>query len=369
MASTSDFNTVDKSWIGGFAESKSAFAYPKPNLKSLPMLDNMANIPLLQRQQQVKWPEFSWETEVGVSESRCYTMFSPFISRIGYDRTGRVYSIICPQQGMWLGDKVCINIEVTVTGQRGWVDESNKSLAADMTVEAKIWLSPEQGEVGKMLWLLLQTFDKEFPLPIDKKHAIRVVTHKPGDADEPIFPLRDGESKPELFPIPSFAKHPEAWAVANLGVQIGEITKTHHPLVDEFNELLMKAFNVSSGNMLQTGNTLFWNVWFTAPEVVNQEEWQNHADKWRKSIQAHHGSPGGAGTAPRFFNGDPFEAKKDLSEEIGKELLAFLTKHKVGDFKEEVEDKAKELLGNNEQELKKISQKAKGFFSDLFDKE
>jgi len=108
------------------------------------------------------------------------------------------------------GANRCLNVEVTVTGQRGWVNESKKSLAADMTVEGKTWLSPEQGEAGKMLWLLLQTFNKEFPLPIDKKHAIRVVTHKPGNADEPIFPLRDGESDPALFPIPSFAKHPEA---------------------------------------------------------------------------------------------------------------------------------------------------------------
>jgi hypothetical protein len=241
-------------------------------------------------------------------------------------------------------------------------------MAADMTVEGKIWLSPEQGEVGKMLWLLLESFDKEFPLPIDKKHAIRVITHKPGDADEPIFPLRDGESSPDLFPIPDFARHPEANAVAHLGVQIGEIQKTHHPLVDDFNELLMKAFNISSGNMLKTGNTLYWNVWFTAPEVVDQQEWQDHADKWRESIQAHHGSPGGAGTAPRFFNGQPFENTKNVTEEMGKELLTFLTKHKVGDFKEEVEDKVKELLGHDEKELKKISKKAKGFLNDLLHK-
>ena len=32
-------------WIGGFSSSNPAFAYPNPNLKSLPMLGNMDNIP------------------------------------------------------------------------------------------------------------------------------------------------------------------------------------------------------------------------------------------------------------------------------------------------------------------------------------
>ena len=89
-------------WIGGFEESNSEFSYPKPNLASLPMLDNMANIDKLQRQQAVRWPEFSWETEKGNPDpKRCFQMFAPDISRLGYTDTGRVYSIICPQQGAY----------------------------------------------------------------------------------------------------------------------------------------------------------------------------------------------------------------------------------------------------------------------------
>lgn len=65
------------------------------------MLDNMANIDLLQRQQAIKWPEFCWETEKGnLNLKRCFQMFAPDISRLGYTDTGRVYSIICPQQGI-----------------------------------------------------------------------------------------------------------------------------------------------------------------------------------------------------------------------------------------------------------------------------
>ena len=67
-------------WVGGFAESNPEFAYPHPNLTSLPMLDNMANIDLLQRQQAVKWPEFSWETEKGSADPE--TVFSTL--RSGY---------------------------------------------------------------------------------------------------------------------------------------------------------------------------------------------------------------------------------------------------------------------------------------------
>src|SRR6185312_7317507 len=51
-------------WIGGFAQSNPAFAYPDPDLSSLPLLDNMDNIRLLERQQAALWPEFSWETQM-----------------------------------------------------------------------------------------------------------------------------------------------------------------------------------------------------------------------------------------------------------------------------------------------------------------
>ncbi len=49
---------VPPGWVGGFEESNPAFAYPDPNLSSLPMLDNMANIPRIKRQQRIYWPEF-----------------------------------------------------------------------------------------------------------------------------------------------------------------------------------------------------------------------------------------------------------------------------------------------------------------------
>ncbi|MGR6874821.1 hypothetical protein ACU6U9_21620 [Pseudomonas sp. HK3] len=314
-------------WVGGFEESNTLFAYPNPNLSSLPMLDNMANIDKLQRQQAVQWPEFSWETEKGQSDpKRCFQMFAPDISRLGYTDEGRVFSIICPQQGTYSPSFGTLNVEVTVTGQRGWVNESTKQLAVDMEVIGKIWFSPSahQKEYVKLIWDFFKKVN--LPFPFSKAHAIRVKTHNPGDALQPIFPLRMGETTE--FKVPDFAKHSdEAWDVANLGVEIGEITKVNHPVVDEFNKLVMDVFNLGSGNMLQTGNILTWDVWFTAPELVNTEEWRTHAIRWRDSIDTDHGSPDGPGTAARYFDGTPFKPLENIVDVELEKIEHFIKKH------------------------------------------
>lgn len=314
--------SIPPGWVGGFAQSNPAFAYPDPNLSSLPMLGNMDNIVLLQRQQRVRWPEFSWETIQGKTDSRCFQMFAPYISQIGYTDEGRVYSIICPQQGVWLGDKVCLNVEVTVTGQRGWVDETTRELAGDMTVEGRVWFTPgqHQGAAFKDAWIMLKYLEPHFPM--DKENAIRVTTHRPGNPDQPIFPVRTGENT--NFASPDFAKHPEAWAVGNLGVEIGPIKKINDPVVDDFNTLVMDVFNLGAGNMLQSGNVLTWNVWFTPPELVNQVEWREHAERWRKSIDTHHGSPYGPGTQARYFDGTPFNPLESDVEQAVQDLIDYV---------------------------------------------
>lgn len=305
-------NTPDPGWIGGFAESNPAFAYPNPDLSSLPMLGNLDNIDKLQRQQPVKWPEFSWETIPGDPGSRCYQMFAPYISRLGYTDEGRVYSIICPQQGACSPKFGCMNVEVTVTGQRGWVNEkSTEALAADMTVEGKIWFSPSalQSAKVKLLWALFDTLGYKFPS--DKSKAICVTTFKPGHPDQPVFPLTYGETT--AFPIPEFARHQaEAWGVGHLGVEIGHIKKTGSTVADDFNTLVMDVFNLASGNMLKAGNVLTWNVWFTAPAWVDKVEWATHAERWRHSIEADHGSPDGDGTTAKYFDGTPFKPLKSI---------------------------------------------------------
>lgn len=319
-------------WVGGFDKTNPAFAYPTPDLSSLPMLDNLDNIDKLQRQWKVVWPEFSWETEPGEPDpKRCYQMFAPDISRLGYTNEGRVYSIICPQQGASSPNLGSMNVEVTVTGNRGWADETNKELAADMSVEGKIWFSKSAQNQ-----LFVKRCSKHFqrlklPFPSSKANAIRVSTFKPGSPNQPIFPLLKGSSTD--FPIPDFAKHESvAWSLGHLGVEIGPIVKTGVDIVDKFNQFVLNIFNTASGNMLKEGNTLTWNVWFTAPEVVDQEEWANHAEKWRLSIDADHGSPEGPGTKARYFDGEPF---KPL-EELLKEELPMVLKYIKDNIKEVV---------------------------------
>jgi hypothetical protein len=317
---------VPPGWVGGFAESNPAFAYPNPDLTSLLMLGNMANIDLLQRQQGVEWPEFSWETEKGQADpKRCFQMFAPYISRLGYTDTGRVYSIICPQQGVCQTKIGCMNVEVTVTGQRGWVNETTREVAADMTVMGQIWFSPFADEdfIFQVLWDSFK--NSPLPFPKDKANSIKVTTHMSGNPDQPIFPVRRGQT--DLFKSPDFAIHNEAWAVANVEVEIGPIKKTNNDLVDEFNQLVMDVFNMASGNMLQPGNLLSWNVWFTAPKLVDQEEWRTHAERWRKSIDEGHGSPDGPGTIAHYFDGTPFSPVEKLIEDKIEDIIDWIWEH------------------------------------------
>ncbi|MFT6512859.1 MAG: hypothetical protein ACJAX1_001431 [Neolewinella sp.] len=253
-------------------------------------------------------------------------MFAPDISRLGYTNKGQVYSIICSQQGAASPHLGSINVEVTVTGTRGWADETTKTLAADMMVEGRIWFAPSAHDR-----LMVQQFANHFkkhnlPFPSNKANAIVVETFKPNEPDQPIFPLTKGPSTD--FPIPDFAKHEGiAWSMGNLGVEIGAIKKTNIEKVDKFNQLILDIFNTASGNMLQQGNTLTWNVWFTAPELVVEEEWEAHAIKWRESIQADYGSPDGPGTAARYFDGSPYKPLKDLSIKELPRILAFVKEH------------------------------------------
>ena len=284
------------------------------------MCGNMDNILKIKRQQKVLWPEFSWETLKGKPYSRCFQMFAPDISRLGYDDRGRVWSIICPQQGVVFPSSVTLNVEVTVTGQRGWANETNREFAADMTVVGKIWFSPSASQTSLVasMWNLFKT--RTLPFPSDKAHAIEVTTHKVGFPDEPIFSLRKGESTE--FTAPDFARHPkEAWAVGNLSVQIGPIESTGYDAVDTFNQKVLDIFNRSSGNMLQLDNVLTWNVWFAPPALVITEEWRTHAEKWRKCINVDHGATCQSNPA-KLANGDLFKPAE--SDAMGLTDLAAL---------------------------------------------
>ena len=315
-------------WVGGFEKSNPAFAYPNPDLSSLPILPNMAHISKLKRQQKVVWPEFSWETELGNEDSRCYQRFAPDISRLGYDDSGRVWSIICPQQGASSPTLGSFNVEVTVTGNRGWVNETSKEIAADMGVKGKIWFAPSALEY-ELVKPILNHFNAEgFNFPFNKDNAIVIETSKPGHPEEPFFPLTKNQT--QEFKIPDFAQHyNKSWSVAHLAVQIGKIetNATEKEIVKDFNQLVLYVFNVATGNMLKEGNILTWNVWFTAPDLVNQTEWQHHADCWRHSIDVDNMSPDGPGTIARYYNGSSFNPLEKLLNEEVKKVEKFIENH------------------------------------------
>ncbi|WP_040281933.1 hypothetical protein [Psychroserpens damuponensis] len=317
-----------KGWKGGFLNKHPKAKYPDPDLKGIGLTQNLDNIGKLTRQQRVLWPEFTWETRKGKKDpKRCFQMFAPDISRIGYDNTGQSWSVICPQQGVYLPGFGTMNVEVTVTKQGGWVDETNKSMAVDMVVKPKIWFSPSahQSSLGQILWALFDLNYIGFGFPSEKDKAITLNTFRTDAEKTTIINIRDG-----LFmnsELPHFTLHPEAWNHANVEVEIGDIDVADHPIVAEFNNLVMKAFNIASGNMLQKGNILAWNVWFDAPSKVDRSEWINHADVWRRSIDVDHCSPDGNSKPARYANGQPFSVEQELIDEVINDIIKFIKKH------------------------------------------
>jgi hypothetical protein len=319
-------------WKGGFSTSNPAFAYPNPNLSSLPMTGNMDNIRKLRRQIHVLWPEFTWLTVQGDANSRCYQMFAPDISRGGYDDKGQFWSIICPQQGSYSPTLGSLNIEVSVTSQRGWMDETVQDrnadlLAADMTVAGKVWFAPSAKDsfLYNLLKLLVESHN--LPFPLDKAHAIEITLVNVDNPNTPILPVRSGEAAG--IQVPGFATHwtDGAWGVANVAVRIGSIYRYNNPIVDDFNAMVMDLVNLGSGNVLQEGNILTWNVWFDAPSLVDQCDWANHAKKWRESLDTGHGSPDGPGTLPRYFDGTYFKPIDAVIEAEWDKICAWVKKH------------------------------------------
>lgn len=314
-------------WVGGFEESNPEFAYPICNLSSLPMSSNMDNMPGIQRQLDVLWPEFTWQTVLNDDSFRCFSMFAPDISRVGYNDKGQVFALICPQQGIYSEELGVINVEVTVTGTRGWVNETSQEvIAADLTVAPRIWISPSKADTGidhgGMLYESLSSVATltGLPFPLSKETALVLNTFNKGNPSEPIFSVRAGIDE-TIADYPANTIHDDvAWNKAHLEVEIGSIRPSPSPTVDEFNALLLSLFNVKSGNLLLETNVLTWNVWFDAPTKVIPGEWKQHAIKWRNSIDEDLPSPDGPGRLPAYRNGQPLVWDAILFEEILKKI-------------------------------------------------
>ena len=195
-----------------------------------------------------------------------------------------------------------------------------------MRVVGKIWFAPSAHE-NEFVKLIFNHFNAEgLKFPFNKDNAFVIKTSIPGNPNQPFFPLTKGQT--QEFKIRDFAQHNKtSWSVAHLGVQIGKIeyNATEPEIVYEFKQLIFDLFNMATGNMLKEGNILTWNVWFTAPELVNQTEWQNHAECWRDSIDVDNMSPGGPRSDKRYYNGTLFKPLKELEKEVHE----FLNKHGI----------------------------------------
>jgi hypothetical protein len=324
-------------WKGGFIKKHPELQYKEgiADLSTLKFNNNLDNVSSIKRQQRVLWPEFMWLTKQDDPKSRCFQMFAPDISRIGYDNTGQNWAVICPQQGLYIKGFGTINVEVTVEKQRGWVNETDKTLAIDMVVKPRIWFSKDANESarGKILWGTFELLNILHHLPINKDQAIKLHTQRTEKMEhvedpEVIF-VRDKLYTPKaLDHLPSFTSHDnKAWNYANVEIAIGDIVKTRDTFVDSFNELVMNLFNLGSGNLLSQGSILAWNVWFDAPTQVKQKEWINHAQYWRTSLDVDHCSPDGNGSKVRYADGTEFSVAEELTTEALDAIWEFIKKH------------------------------------------
>jgi hypothetical protein len=332
------------------------------------LADNMDNINNIKRMWRAKWPEFSWMTEPGDSSSRCYQMFAPDISRVGYgdpdpanNNQCKVWSIMCPQQGIWIqAIEGTLNVEVTVTSSGGWVTENPMIIDAQITIQPKIWFSPDtiqNNTLIKLIWKLFE--DCGIPFPSSKANAIKLNAHGVDQKDQPVqsnvLDIKTGMDP--NYPVPTFAQHNEpdifnqkAASCAYLAVEIGEVISSGSEIADWFNGLVMEIFNLASGNLLQYQNVLSWNVWVLAPEEVFTQEWQMHADYWRFSLDVNHRSPEGSGRDPQYFSGKTFSPRIAFVCDRLQALKDWLGS--VGIFSglsivKEIEDELATIISNN----------------------
>lgn len=108
------------------------------------------------------------------------------------------------------------------------------------------------------------------------------------------------------------------------------MNKSGNKFQDSFDQLAIDLFNVGSGNLLQPDNPLSWNIWMTPPILVDQTEWQEHAEFWRTSIDVNHGkSPTAQRSCRKNFKEVKLGYSGDLSEmETQTHLIeAFFERH------------------------------------------
>jgi hypothetical protein len=220
------------------------------------------------------------------------------------------------------------------------VDEPTHSAYADIGVVGMLWIEADENPVVEFITNILD--EKLFPF--SKEHAVKVRAFEVGKPYEEFWPMTNGTDP--TFYHPQFAQHwEEAFSVYNLQVEIGKQIMTGEKLVDDFNALIIELFNSVSGNIFAQGQKVAWNVWANEPEIVDTEEWKEHADRWYHSIKVDHKYPEGDPGVPLYFDGRPFEPELDLEDTL--KLV-------------------KEYVEENEDELKKKIKKSEGLVAIKF---
>lgn len=310
-------------WEGGFKYSKPKYEYGRtlPDLSDLKITGNLDNIKKITRTQKILWPEFSWQSIPGDDSSRVYEMFAKDVSRIGYDDKGRIWSLICPQRGVFIPSVGTLMIEVTVTGIRGWVDEPNRSIFGNVGIQGNIWIEPSDNdminELKKAVEMNLSKYGADAKnLPFSKANAIKMKAHAVGKPYEEFWPVQNGTDP--TFYHPPFTQHwDESFSVYHLEVEMGKPISTGNPLLDDFNMMLIELFNLMSGNLVSEGQRVAWNVWTGDPEIVDTKEWEEHAEKWFHSLTVKHEYPEGDPGVARYADGTLFRPKFEIESAFG----------------------------------------------------
>lgn len=297
-------NGVLPGWIGGFKKSLPG----NGDISKLDMLYNTTNHNKITRQLKVLWPEFSWNTTGDWNKSnnnRVYQRMAKDMSRFGYDNTGKIYNIICPQFGVDTPIGTIVN-EIQVTQVKGWLDEEALRNGTDwmsgkIKVQARIWFEQSEVKNNRLLRKLMDlAHDMGYPFPTSKANALLIKTKDAYTGSE-FIDIKSGYAKKYAKKYsPEFTKHessdPEldkemdcpgctpASGVCHLQARIDDTISFGDPDQDDMNQFIINIMNITMRNMFIKGNVLSWNINVNNPESVDLKEWKHHNEFWQRSI-------------------------------------------------------------------------------------
>jgi hypothetical protein len=278
---------------------------------------------LVQRFMRVEWPEFSWTDFDG---KRIFQKLTSDISRLGYTNDGLLTHFICPQMGKLTDVLGTAQVEVTVTKQRGYVDESKLPQPIDhiinpdtpnaqqehwcnldIEVLVQVWFPDvlKSGPnvsfiVNSIVSILQSSFGITFPH--SKQTAIKVGAI---DYDTRRTYLSYKKGRNPGFTAPAFTIHPEACAATYLRAIVNpqpnppsgmdsadEAGKFRAHATYELHKSLFKIFNMMYHNIL--GGELSWNINMSCPELLDsdakRQAWEDHRRLWQESMGTVHGA-------------------------------------------------------------------------------